>query len=92
MNCGIEADIDITLVAARLKHESIPTLTPLTIVAITTHFVPYLIDSALTIRVAWAEDSDSVFVPLWWVWFNSKSCCEEKACEGCDLHLFESLI
>ena len=91
-DCRVISHIDITLVAARLKHESIPTLTPLTIVAIATHFVPYLINSALAIRVSWTEDSHSIFVPLWWVWFSSKSCSEEKACESCDKHLVESFI
>ena len=36
MNCGIEADIYIALVATRLEHESIPAVAPLTVITFAT--------------------------------------------------------
>ena len=60
MDCGIEADIYIALVATRFEHECIPTVAPLTMVTFTTHLMPNFIDTALTVRITWRENSNSV--------------------------------
>ena len=48
-NGGVETDIDIALMATWLEHECISAVTPLTIVALTTHLMPHFINSALAV-------------------------------------------
>ena len=60
MNCGIEADIYIALVAARFEHECIPAVAPLSMVTFATHLMPNFINTALAVRITWRENSNSV--------------------------------
>ena len=60
MNSGIEADIHIALVAARLEHKCIPTVAPLPVITFASQFMPNFIDTALAVRITWREDSNSV--------------------------------
>ena len=64
MNSGIVAYVHIALVAARLEHECVSTITPLAFVTalgqISTHFMPDLINAALAVRITWRENSNSV--------------------------------
>ena len=48
-NSGVETNIDIALMTPGLEHECISAVTPLTVVALTTHLMPYFINSALTV-------------------------------------------
>ena len=48
-NSGIEANIDVASMAAWFEHQGVPAVTPLSVVAVATHLMPDLINTALAV-------------------------------------------